>query len=225
MKTVTRAPAGRPIGAGLTVAQRRRRWPRVVLWIVAVALLADVAGFLVFVSRYQPLETGGPAPVDREQIARLIRATPPGGTAFSQYRVEPLHGSRFWYTFTLSNGGSLPVTVTGVTSAPSDGGPLTQTGVRIGDPGASGRDPAAVLSAFQSFTLGARGGRRMVAIDARIACTPGPPAPSVAYGGTITVAFEVLGFYERRATITLPYTLQVPPGPPCDASPHGAHGR
>jgi hypothetical protein len=224
MKTLTRAPARRPIGAGLTVAERRRRWPRVVLWVIAVALLADVVGFLVFVSRYQPLATGAPASVDRAQVARILRATPPGGTAFSQYRVEPQHGPRFWYAFTLSNGGSLPVTVTGITSPASDGDPLAPTGVRIGDADVSGRDAVAALSAFQSFTLDGRGGRRMIAIDARIACTPGSRTPPITYRGAITVAFEVLGFYERRATITLPYTLQVPPGPPCAASHDGGHG-
>jgi hypothetical protein len=215
MKSVTETSARRTIGAGLTEAKRRRRWPRALLWVIFVALVADVIGFMVYVSRYQPLAQGGPAGIDERQVAEEVRATSPGGRAFSQYRVDDLHGDRVWFSFTLVNSGRLPVTITAVgRSGPVGSGPLVQTGVRIGPDDPTSVEP----TAFEPFSLDAGGGARLVVIDSRFArCDRDGTGAGSMYYGTVPVSYEVLGFYGRSTTVTLPYTIEVPRDVACEA--------
>jgi hypothetical protein len=217
MKSVTETSARRTIGAGLTEAKRRRRWPRALLWVIFVALVADVIGFMVYVSRYQPLAQGGPAGIDERQVAQEVRATSPGGRAFSQYRVDDLHGDRVWFSFTLVNSGRLPVTITSVGRSGSVGsGALVQTGVRIGpdNPTSSTVEP----TTFEPFSLDAGGGARLVVIDSRFGrCDRDGAGGGSMYYGTVPVSYEVLGFYGRSTTVTLPYTIEVPRDVACEA--------
>jgi hypothetical protein len=219
MKSVTESSARRTIGAGLTEAKRRRRWPRVLLWVVSFALIADVIGFMVYVSRYQPLRDGAPAGVDQRQVAQELRAIPPGGRAFSQYRVDDLRGTHLWFSFTLMNTGRLPVTITSVGPPPPEGGPppLEQTGVRIG-PDDESASAAAEATSFEPFSLDAGGGTRLIVIDARFARCRGHEGGGARYYGAVPVAYEVLGFYGRTTTVTLPYTIEVPMDAACDTN-------
>lgn len=229
MKSVTEASARRTIGAGLTEAKRRRRWPAALLWLVFVALVADAIGFMVYVSRYQPLSANTLASgVDDRQIAATFTAVSPAGQAFSQYRVGALRGKGMWYSFSLANAGRLPVTITSV--APSTAGgaaaraALDSTGVRVGPAG----DPAATVAeatTFEPFSLDASGGARLVVIDARFdACRRtqrGPSEPPATYIGSIAIDYEVLGFYGRRTILPLPYTIEVPDDAGCGARSDG----
>jgi hypothetical protein len=222
MKSVTETSARRTIGAGLTEAKRRRRWPRALLWVVFIALVADVIGFMVYVSRYQPLAEGGPAGIDERQVAQEVHATSPGGRAFSQYRVDDLHGDHLWFSFTLVNSGRLPVTITSVgRSDPVDSGALVQTGVRIG-PDDPASPPTAEATTFEPFSLDAGGGARLVVIDSRFAqCDPHAIGARTMYYGTVPVSYEVLGFYGRSTTVTLPFTIEVPPNAACGTKGSG----
>jgi hypothetical protein len=215
MKTISQAPSRRTLGAGLTEAKRRRRWPRVVLWIAAFALLADTVGFMAYVSRYQPLDAGPESGVDQRQVVRELQATSPMGQSFSQFRIDDVQGSRFWYGFSITNGGRLPVTITSIGAEPRPGeaSPLPQTGVRLGPDTGGGRFESLQTTAFEPFTLDAQTGRRSIVIDARIAgCRPDGVA---AYYGAVDVTYKVLGFFSRRTTVTLPYTIEVPADAAC----------
>jgi hypothetical protein len=232
MKSVTEASARRTIGAGLTEAKRRRRWPVVLLWLIFLALVADSIGFMVYVSRYQPLSANTLASgIEDRQVATTIHAVSPGGEEFPQYRVGAAHGKGLWYSFTLANSGRLPVTITSIETSspgPATDPPLRQIDARIGqpdDPGAT----AAEATTFEPFTLDANGGARLVVIDARFgACRRGErEAPGAAgFVGSAEVGYEVLGFYARRTIVTLPYTVEVPPDAGCGraapSSPQGA---
>ncbi len=213
MKTISQAPSRRTLGAGLTEAKRRRRWPKVVFWIVALALVADAVGFMAYVSRYQPLEAGSAWGVDARQVVRELKVRSPEGRHFTQFRIDDVHGGRFWYGFTLMNGGRLPVTITSV-GAESAGGAATlaQTGVRLGPEGGGGRFATLEATPFQSFTLEATRHRSIV-IDARIAGCHRQGEPT--YTGSVDVTYKVLGFFTRRTTVTLPYTIEVPPDAAC----------
>lgn len=215
MKTISQAPSRRTLGAGLTEAKRRRRWPRAVLWIAAIALVADAVGFMAYVSRYQPLGAGPQSGVDSRQVVRELEVRSPEGRAFSQFRIDDVHGSRFWYGFTLTNGGRLPVTITSVGAQPRPGEttPLPQTGVRLGPEAGSGRFEDLQATPFQPFTLEAQTGHRAIVIDARIAgCRREGEAT---YYGGVDVTYKVLGFFTRRTTVTLPYTIEVPADAAC----------
>jgi hypothetical protein len=220
MKSVTEASARRTIGAGLTEAKRRRRWPLVLLWLIFVALVADSIGFMVYVSRYQPLSANTLASgIEDRQVVTTIHAVSPGGEEFPQYRVEAAHGKGLWYSFTLANAGRLPVTITSIEasrSGPAADWPLRQIDVRIGQPD----DPAAAAEAttFEPFTLDASGGARLVVIDARFGSCPRGEreAPGAAgFVGSAEVGYEVLGFYARRTVVTLPYTIEIPADAAC----------
>jgi hypothetical protein len=213
MKTISQAPSRRALGAGLTEAKRRRRWPRVVLWIVALGLVADAVGFMAYVSRYQPLQAGSMWGLDARQVVRELEVRSPDGRHFSQFRIDDLHGGRFWYGFTLANGGRLPVTITSIEAESSEGATtLAQTGVRLGPEGGGGRFENLEATPFQSFTLASTGVRSIV-IDARIAGCRRQGEPT--YNGSVDVAYKVLGFFTRRTTVTLPYTIEVPPDAAC----------
>lgn len=215
MKTISQAPSRRTLGAGLTEAKRRRRWPRAVLWIAAFALLADAVGFMAYVSRYQPLDAGPESGVDPRQVVRELEATTPGGQHFSQFRIDDAHGSRFWYGFSITNGGRLPVTITSVGAEPQPGetSPLPQTGVRLGPDTGGGRFATLETTPFEPFTLDAQTGRRSIVIDARI--TGCRPEGEAAYYGAVDVTYKVLGFFTRRTTVTLPYTIEIPADAAC----------
>jgi hypothetical protein len=224
MRTVTSPPASprRPLGAGLTEAKARRRWPRALLWLVVVAVVVYIAAFAAFVSRYQPLtaDTLG-ASIDRDQVVGSVDATSPGGSSFTQYRVAAVHGRRFSYAFTLVNDGRLPVTITSVGTQRGDLAPLSQTGVRIGETSGANRFLASRATTFEPFTLSARGGSRLVVIDARMSdCQPGAGGSS-AYG-TVDVTYKVVGLVTKHATLALPYTIQVPDDAACAVSPKAA---
>jgi hypothetical protein len=224
MKTISQAPSRRTLGAGLTEAKRRRLWPRVVLWIAAFALLADAVGFMAYVSRYQPLDAGPETGVDQRQVVRELKATSPGGQHFTQFQIDDAQGSRFWYGFSIANGGRLPVTITSIGAAPRPGEalPLPQIGVRLGPEEGGGRFATLQTTEFESFTLDAQTGRRFIVIDARIAgCRPGGAA---AYYGAVDVTYKVLGFFSRHTTVTLPYTIEVPADAGC-RPPRGAAGQ
>lgn len=213
MKTISQAPSRRTLGAGLTEAKRRRRWPRVVLWIAALALVADAVGFMAYVSRYQPLGAGPASGVDASQVVRELKARSPQGQHFSQFLIDDVHGARFWYGFTLTNDGRLPVTISSVGEAAPEGtSTLPQTGVRLGPEGGGGRFASLETTPFQSFTLGATEDRSII-IDARIdGCRREGKS---AYYGSVDVTYKVLGFFTRRTTVALPYTIEVPPDAAC----------
>jgi hypothetical protein len=186
-----------------------------VLWIAALALLADAVGFMAYVSRYQPLDAGPESGVDPRQVVRELEATTPAGQHFSQFRIDDAHGSRFWYGFSITNGGRLPVTITSVGAEPRPGetSSLQQTGVRLGPDAGGGRLATLETTPFEPFTLDAQTGRRSILIDARIAgCRPEGGA---AYYGAVDLTYKVLGFFTRRTTVTLPYTIEVPADAAC----------
>jgi hypothetical protein len=230
MKTVV-SPLARTLrssGAGLTEAKPRRRWPRVLLWIVMIALVVYLAAFAAFVSRYQPLtaDTLGAA-IDRRQVIRSVDATTPGGSAFTQYRVGAVQGRRFYYGFTLSNNGRLPVTISDIGTDPRPGDilPLAQTGVRVGPSTASGRVSVEETAAFGSpghepFTLGAGGDSRFVVIDTRISNCQRDGA-TYTYG-TVDITYRVVGLVRKHATLALPYTIQIPGDAACTEPAGGA---
>ena len=214
MKTMSQVPSRRrTLGAGLTEAKLRRRWPRALLWIVGIALVADTVGFMAYVSRYQPLAAGPASGVDERQVVRELSVTSPAGQHFSQFRIDDVHGDRFWFGFTLENGGRLPVTIASVAAAPAGGtATLPDASVRLGQEDATGRFATLEATPFQSFTLEAAG-RRAVIIDARIGrCRPDAGAT---YYGSVVVTYKVLGFFTRRTTVTLPYTIEVPADAAC----------
>jgi hypothetical protein len=186
-----------------------------VLWIAALALLADAVGFMAYVSRYQPLDAGPESGVDPRQVVRELEATTPAGQHFYQFRIDDAHGSRFWYGFSITNGGRLPVTITSVGAEPRPGetSSLQQTGVRLGPDAGGGRLATLETTPFEPFTLDAQTGRRSILIDARIAgCRPEGGA---AYYGAVDLTYKVLGFFTRRTTVTLPYTIEVPADAAC----------
>jgi hypothetical protein len=179
---------------------------------------------MAYVSLYQPLDAGPESGVDQRQVVHEFKATSPEGQHFSQFRIDDVQGSRFWYGFSIANGGRLPVTITSIGPEPrsGEGSPLPQIGVRLGPETAGGRFATLQTTAFEPFTLDAQTGRRSIVIDARIAdCRPDGVAAH--YGGVV-VTYKVLGFFSRRTTVTLPYTIEVPADAAC-RSPRGEAGQ
>lgn len=210
--------SGRPsLGAGLTEAKPRRRWPRVLLWIVAVALLADAVGFAVFAWRYQPL-TGNRAAfgVDERAVSTAFTAIAPDGTRFMQFHLASGKRGTFSYAFTLSNTGLLPVTVTSITSRLAGveaTGPLQQLRVRTGEDGTP-LDDWDVAAPVEAFSLDGNGGSRFVIVDARFTGCDRTHGPAAAFG-SVDVGYRVLGLINRRTTVELPYTIVIPRDAAC----------
>jgi len=217
METLTRwAPS--PLDSMGREDRRRRRRRRSLAFALLVPLLATVAAGFAYIARYQPLRADGwGSGVDDTNVVESFDASAPDGSDFRQYRLDVIErDDRVWFAFTLHNTGPLPTKILSVGSEPAPGSlsPLQQRAVLLGPPDAGAHPSPRHAERFAPFTLTGRTGIRYVIVDAQIGNCRRTPDPAVTTG-SIDVTYELYGMFEKSATLTLPYTLEVPVNAAC----------
>jgi hypothetical protein len=189
--------------------RRRRNWRRTIIAMVALLVVMPFVLLFVSVERSQPLSTDGlSSSVALARVVDSFDAVAPGGESFHQYKVGGTLGDPFWYGFTLTNQGLLPLRVLSIGRPPMPGDvfPLPQTGVRMGPETGPDQFLAKSATTFHPFTLG-HDEYRFIVVDARLDhCRR---TGGIFYYGTVDVRYQVVGVIHQERTITLPYTMQV----------------
>ncbi len=183
-------------------------------------LAIAIAGVIGWSSNYQPVDTaGGGTWVDPTHARNLGDFTPPGAADFTQFDISFEDGASFGFAFTLTNDGSLPVTIRSIGDVGS-GCCVMLEYVRTLVAPADGPHMFDQKAArpFTPFTLAPDVGR-MVVIETRFAnCSSWersvPGSRTGAVYSEVPIEISVLGV-PHSDRVRLPFTLDIARHSPC----------